>query len=1544
MNLQKSQDRINELMSRFVAQVKGAKAMRRTDINRVSEDVLIPLFAEVYGHTDLRNLNVSEGPNFPAIDLGDEKTRTAYQITSRFRSEKIKDTIKKFVDHKLYEKFDRLVIYILTEKPKTYRGKGLDQIIQGKFAFAKDTDILDYQDLLKEISGFCLEKTYRIEKILQQHFAEESKLNNELISILDWLAQVNDLWNDESTTIKINREKLLSDLQEFVLQGNGVIIGGPGVGKSYLFKELHHSLDSSSTPHLLLHIDKLGDGTQETLWQELSYEGDLIKKLKSVPTSCQKSILLFDAFDAARDEQTRKRFLNLIRRAIHTLKDSWNVVVTVRTYDAMKSQELLDLFGTPDDTEYQSKDILCRHLTIPPLNEDEIQQAFDQIPHLECLYQSGSEDFKRLLANPFNLWLLQRILKTPQDVQHLSQIHSEVQLLGQFWQRKVENANNGDHRWSLLNSIAHRMVESRSLTIRRAEVCEHLDLDKPARQIAWTKLQSDGILARVSSTGIRIAFSHNIFFDYAISALLIEDDPQQLENFVLEDLSRPLFLRPSLTYFFTRLWYVETSESFWKAFWHVFSSNQSVHLRLVARLIPTSVIANEAREIGQLTPLLDKLEQGEGVANEAMAWLLQSLRALQIRRDLLWSDFFEQVSEHPDSKFAWDLAILSSDVLERAKIADNKVVINACGRIARRLFRWIWQRRGTGENDWHNRLGASWALPLVVRTYGTNVEKSRLLLEKILELTQEDNFSIDFLTSLTEHVDKIWGHDPELVALIYCATFAHDETSDEKTNSIGTPVLPLTSTRRQDYDMCQYRLVKHSPDFLRTAPLIAAPAIIQNLNYIIRKEYIVGYLKESAEHGESMNTFNFRGKPVYYIEDNSCIWDEQEHRDEPLEMADVLFEFIVGLAESKNLAVDSMLDVFRDEVRFAYFWKRLLKTAARFPKVFAPRLFELCIAKPILMGSDTLFEIGLFLKAVVSAYTPEQRFQIEETILNLAAGDRRNLLLAQIPPSLLLTPGARKIREEMERENSVPENRPLVTFGPVTWSDYTEEERLQDQGVDTTTPENQELQRLFGPLDKFHSDWLNESPTEKATESILPLLREAHVAVESETKADKKIIDRLWLKLTACVAILGRVVDDSEILRFVFCRDVLLEAAKHELPKPDAEGDSEFNYPGYCPCPRHEAAQGLLRLSAHKSEPELLDSIESLARDPVPSVRMVTMRKLYQVYDTNPERFWHIIELRATNEANLVVQKYIYTPLTYIVSRKEENEDRTTRVMDKLLRRAGPPTGGFEPSDPFILLLMWLAINRENSWALKTIEDTFFKDPIQFANALDHAVFQVMKDNVVPKNLETDDGRETATRAIVWLGKVITVASGGIKELCAIPHEERTEETNKTLRDTYTVIEKVIMRLYFEVVHQKDRSEEPSEKIPRELRCRFYIEVKPLMKQVIFFAADQETGLMFAPTAYRFMRLLTSFLSCNPTEVLHLAAGLARSSERFGYNLDALAVQDVVKFVGIVLADHRSEVREGQALEDLLNLLDIFAKAGWSEALRLVWRLDEVFR
>ena len=1340
--------------------------------------------------------------------------------------------------------------------------------------------------------------------------------------------------------MKIKREKLLKDLQDFAMQGNGVVIGSPGVGKTYLLKELYRSLESFEIPTLILPIDQLGDGTDKTLREELSYEGDLIERLKSIPVSDKKAILLFDAFDAARNEQTRKRFLDLIRSAILELRESWNIIVTVRTYDGKKSQELLDLFGNPDNADliqYKSTDILCRHFTIPSFDEDEILQAFDQIGCPKSIYNQGSRNFKDILANPFNLWLLEKILQASHEVLDFSQIHSEIQLLGLFWQRRVENENSE----RVLRRISRRMVKEHSLTVGMDDIYDDVDLDNSVRKSAWDKLQSDEILAKVSSTGQRIAFSHNILFDYAISVLLIDDEPQHLENFISEDPSRPLFLRPSLTYFFTRLWYYDDPTSFWKAFWHIFPSNQSVHLRLAARLIPTSVIANEAREVNQLIPLLERLQNGEEIVNEAITRLFQSLQMLQIKRSIPWIDFFDKVSPYLHINFAWDLANLTSDILKETTDANIK---KACGRIGRRLLKWVWQERETSDSDWYNRFGGRWAVPLVAKTYCTNVEESRVLLEKVLQLTNEDNFPISFLSWLTEHVNKIWKSDSEFVRSIYSTVFSHQFTSEGKTERGGF-VLPITTYRSQDFDMCKYRLIKHFPDFLQAAPLPATQAAVRSLNFFIFQEHTV--------RTEDIEMFNFRGKLTHFVQDHSYIWDAQKSSDEPIELADALFEFIAELARSEDTCLDSLLDVFRDEVVVAFFWKRLLKIASQFPKVFAPRLFDLCIARPIQMHSETFYELRLFLETVAYEFAPDQLHRIEKSILTLpneATDERdrdflegeRNQLLAQIPMNLLHTDEAKVIRGKLERENGIPENEPLVHFR--TWSEpVTEEKWLQSRGVDTTTPENQGLQRFSKSLNDFSSEWRNEIPTPAAIRLILPQLQKVYTALKNNTKADKEVTTLLWHNLTDCVAILGRIANNLESASFTFCRQVLLEGAEHEEPKPNPKYDDQFDGPGYSPFPRHKASQGLLRLAFHQPDEEILDAIEVLANDPVPSVRMVTAMELSQVYDKAPEKFWHIVEDRAADEPNSVVQEYLYFTLTQVIT--EENEDKTTYVMAKLLEHTPSPPGKLASFDPFSFLLMRLAIGCQNSWALETIEDRFFKNPIRFSNLLTRAVSQVMKDYVAPKYLKTPNGRERARRAIEWLAKVIDVVSNSLGELHKTLKEHETEKVAKQLHRTYEVIDRIITRLYYEVAHEKGQSDKQTSKISPELRCEFYNEVKPLMKQVIDFAQNPEHGLMFAPTAHYFMKVLTSFLRCNPEEVLHLAVRVVKSSEPFGYNLDAIAVMDVVEFVEIVLADYRREVRDDEeCLEDLLNLLDMFAKTGWTDALKLVWRLDEVFR
>ena len=1348
--------------------------------------------------------------------------------------------------------------------------------------------------------------------------------------------------------MKIERKQLINDLHDFASRGDGVVIGGPGVGKSHVLKELRQYLKSTEITHLLLRIDQLGDGKAETLREELSYQGDLIEKLKSIPISGKNAILLFDAFDAARDEGTRNRFLNLIRRAIKELV-KWNIVVTVRTYDAMKSQELLDLFGSPDGTEYQTNDILCRHFTIPSFTKDEILQAFNQIGCPKYIYNDGSQDFKDILANPFSLWLLEKILKSSNDVPDFSQIHSEVQLLGLFWQRRIKD----ETQEFLLEQTAHQMVEERSLSIKQISVNQKLELEKPARKAAWENLLSDEILAKVSSTGQRIAFSHNILFDYAVSVLLIDDEPEPLENFITEDPSRPLFLRPSLTYFFTRLWYYNL-ESFWRAFWHILPSNQSVHLRLVARLIPTSVIANEARDIEQLKPLLQKLQNRESIADEAITKLLQALQTLQIKREKPWIGFFDITSGYLNTSFAWDMANLTTDILEKTTEQDVK---DACGRIGRRLLKWVWQEREINDDDWYNRFGGRWAAPLVAKTYDTAPEKSRMLLKKILELIEEENFPISFLSWLTDNVDKIWSSDPDFVVNIYRTVFGHIETSKKERN-MGGYVLPMTSFRAQDYSMCQYRLVKHFPKFLQEKPKYATQAAIQSLNVFIVRENVIRFLKEGVTLNDLIETFNFRGKAAYFIEDGSHIWDAREYSDEPIEMAESIYEYIEELAtsEESDTCLESLLDVFRDNVVVAFFWKKLLLIGSEFPKVFASRLFELCIAKPIQLHSECFYELGLFLKSASYEFKPKQLLQIEESILEYPIDvtddeDQRNLLerqrnklLAQIPLKLLKTKRAKEIHQDMKRKNNVPENRPLVSFH-TGWESVTEEKLLKEEGIDTENHENQVILSLSKPLVQFNSEWRNSSPSNEAANLVFTQLQEAY-AGKNNKQVEKGVIDSLFNKIAECAAILGRIADKLDTEAFVFCRYVLLEAANHKEPIPNPKDDENSDFPGYSSQPRHYAVEGLLRITLYKPDTEILDAIEKLADDPVPSVRMLVAMYLSRVHDKEPERFWNIVENRANVEKNAIVQECLYSALTYVIRPTKENDEKTARVMQKMLEKNPYPQQKMGTNDPFSFLIVGLAIVRQNQWALNTINEIYLKDTIRYANLLTRFVTQAIKGYIDPKLMQKNDGDIYLDSTITLLSNITTVTTFAISELGAKLKEEKTEKVEEELRNTYAIIDEVITRLYFSVAYKKDNiTKKDVENINNDALSLIFNKVNPLMQQIIDFALDKENGLMFAPTAHYFIKLLTSFLICNPKEVLHLASGVVKSSERFGYTFDSIAVMDIVELVEIMLADYRHVVRDNEeCMEDLLNLLDLFAKTGWSDALNLVWRLDEVFR
>jgi hypothetical protein len=131
--------------------VKARSKLCRTDLNRDCETFFAEVLNRAYGY-QLVNLNDTD-PNAAAIDLADDEARLGVQVTATSTSPKIKQTIEKFLAHKLYSTYDTLVVLILGDK-KNYRAKFETA---GKFKFEVGKHIWDIDDVLEKIETLGLE-------------------------------------------------------------------------------------------------------------------------------------------------------------------------------------------------------------------------------------------------------------------------------------------------------------------------------------------------------------------------------------------------------------------------------------------------------------------------------------------------------------------------------------------------------------------------------------------------------------------------------------------------------------------------------------------------------------------------------------------------------------------------------------------------------------------------------------------------------------------------------------------------------------------------------------------------------------------------------------------------------------------------------------------------------------------------------------------------------------------------------------------------------------------------------------------------------------------------------------------------------------------------------------------------------------------------------------------------------------------------------------------------------------------------------------------
>lgn len=1338
--------------------------------------------------------------------------------------------------------------------------------------------------------------------------------------------------------MNIDRSELICALRDYCSEANGIVVGSPGVGKTFSLKTIARENISQQKVALVLQLDRLVAETSSELSEELGIEKDLVQYLDEQIPEGDKGLVIFDGFDSARSERRQKFLLSTLRRTIRSLKGKVTVIVGVRTYDAMHSEMLLELFpseSSDSSSPYTNTEIPCRNFAIPELTDAELSSAISNTVGISKVYQQLPGSLKDLLRLPFNIWLLENILQSGEQDEQVGLVKTQIQLLSLYWKKRVFTGQLRHDKQVFISRVTHFMVEGMTLSSRVD------DAYLPGMSEALEELLSAGVLEIVDRNYRRIAYSHNILFDFAVSILLIEDSSDSFAKFIIHEPGRTLFLRPSLLYFLTRLWH-DKRETFWAIYDSLFLMN-TVHTRLVTRLLIPTVLIQEIQGLGELSRVIEKVSASDPSSITAARHIIQALRVLKGQSHTIWVDFIAAISNPPHPAFAWESGLVISQFYEEAKKSDDMHLLAACAAVARKLLSWALAER-VSTYKWDS-LGAIWLVPIVSQTYQLSPDESRELLTSVLRLLQCDPVPIDYIYRLTSELGSIIKADGELVAQIYQEVVQHKEMSTEETH-LGGYVLPLMSNRRQDYEMCQYNLKRFYGLYLEQHLKNAIISGLSIINSQVLFQHVYAYMDSRDDKAIERRyaRFNFRGREIILISDHSFLWDSGRFYNEfHEEIAEKLFATIAKIAmEGNREALELVLDTFSNHANVTFLWRRLLQLAAEYPYAFCDSLFPLCLSMTFQTNPDLVTSLGRFLEKALELFDNEQRLEIERSILRITTSVQNDdgsndylnsvqrRLICRFDPEQLQTPEGLALRNQPQLRQSEVRNEPLVSYTESIGS-YSDHDWLRDRGADLESPASKQILNISEPLADFIRNWSNDNPTIESIRTIIPLAVRVRDALDTEPELDEQVAQTVQTRLaevaeksTSCLPSL-----EEDEIRLI--TTLLIEASKSPYPLPSKEDTTTASW---SPAPRIEAAQGLPIIAARYFEEPVRQAIIDLSGDSVNIVRYLVASDLHRVSRVDSEFYWSTIEAMVMGETSPLVVRAIIRSLYRTI---KLDIKKGVELLSFIERKFGVSSEELSIASEMAPLALWLALERENEWAYDLLS-RMMADPLTYCLPLAKIIQELVVNYLPPEKLSDLSNGLIKSRQECLIQVVKSILDAVSAFLRSHPEDNWDKTIQEEFHKLFRLIDEVINRISFAI----EKPGPEARPIPRDMLIAYYPLVRPILQSIVDFG--REGGIILAPSAHRLMEALTHFLSVDPSGVIRMASEVVIAAEQARYSWDPMAVKDVVNLVEKAIVDFKGAIREPEVLDSMLTMLDIFAEKGWPDSLRLIWRLDDAFR
>lgn len=1342
--------------------------------------------------------------------------------------------------------------------------------------------------------------------------------------------------------IKIERD-IVTELYNFAASGHCVIVGEPGAGKSGCLHDFVDRCKRHSCDVVLFATDFLDDAgiNRFTIASPgvRSYLEILINWTKS-----ENGFVVIDALDAARTQSGLGRICQFLSRLMHEAP-RWTVIIAMREYDLLYSRNVQALFkGVPHPTNSDSRFGKVRHLRVPRLTSDEISQVTKQAAPVKEVLQQASSDLHELLRNPFNLRLLCELIANQVGVDRFGGIRTQIGLLDLYWQVRVTQNEAQNAREESLKRLTTEMVQSRSL--QATSRVNSIDIDHV------NSLLSDGVLieaapARLAGGNRSLAFAHNILFDYAVARLILGELEEDVISYLSEEQNQDLVLaiRPSIVMAFQRLWHLDTVHSvFWEKALNVQSAPQ---LRLTGKIIAASVAAEEFSALNDYSVLLNTIKTGN---DNAIALLAHIVTAAITRNE----DRKEEFRLSGPGARPW--MVLASEISE---------VVNKTDWIVRNLLRHIAYgkselthedlvnsniaARKLGEHELitktSEQLSRSDRIPLrvICRTIAAAPEESVDLLNRYLEPDQVTNNGHIVLPAIAEYIDQLVSAVPDF-ALHFVKIAFLTKASREDAVPLGGRVFSLKTNRHDMLHMAHYQIAERFGQIMQLDPLTGTRIFIT----VFRSCYEQNHTPSDAR----IERFDFLGGKASIQFDYSDIWmrgGSAEH-EEWYRISRGFEQALREMAEdsAKSNLISDIVQIIRVENKLAGVWSIMLELGAEKPGSIGLLLKELLLVPDILREADTRVQAGELITNVYSLLTPEERAYTENSIWSLAEHDvadpeqreyqehDRDQMLGCIPRDLVETERVRKRLAELDATDGPP---PIEPGFRITVGSRSHRERFSERGIDIDAAPNNRIYDLTGAIRKRGPSQDDDGLSTEQIDSLSQLLIEADEQIKNFEKLgiDKKLAEDASDELVAaCAHVAASKSFSREHPMYAFVRDKLLLAANDPRPRYREEIDRQWDK-GMAswgsPSPRIDAARGLMHLASRSesSSGPILEKIKELALDRVVSVRHQVSTRILLLWNIENGLMWSLISHFARTDERIGLLEFLMSAV--LVRIPAQYKEKQFQLVCKVYRRTRHREHTEAIRRDSALVFVRLALWNDHARSKKILE-AYQASPFRYTDEVVHLVRAA--GGLLKHDL--DDASPVArlkgrSWALSFLHRITD----------ALLQEKRQEKYRSTnlSRELMSWLENIhhILRL---LIHELDSIADVSDETDlstNELTTLkvFFNETGPLLEKLC--------EVEFVDIAHDLLKVFKKLIPVDPERVFVLVAKLIDHATTDAIQHESIAADVVVEIIEEYLAEYRYIFRtQGQLRELLLDVLDTFVESGWPQAVKLTYRLDEVFR